>query len=212
MKRYHRKPTNMTNDIYSFDLNSDIYSRSNNEQNDPIYSNSRTSTINTNQNHKHKSINNCNTNICNRQSINQIDDEPDINIRNDNIQLTSTNYKPNQALMNLTGFDELTPFMGDGKSKSVSSMHDNSFNDYNEEGNNNINESSYRQMLIKQMTDSVFQQSHAMFGDYENSNKSSRRNPENQYDVDNTYTPSKAPSLYLQKQSKRIFRDSGNLK
>ena len=139
-------------------------------------------------------------------------DNPIINEQTDNIHLTSENYRPNQALIDITGFNDIAAFINNNdKSHSMNAKHDNSFDDYNEEGKNNINESSYRQMLIKQMTDSVFQQSRSMFGDMKQSSKSSvHRTAENQYDVDNTYTPSKAPSLYLQKQSKRIFRDSNN--
>lgn len=182
MKRYHNR-TNNSKTIFDEDI------ENNNSQTN--YSN-------------YYQPNNYNNNQTN------YNDNPIINEQTDNIHLTSENFKPNQALIDITGFNDIAAFINstNDKSHTMKNKHDNTFDDYNEDGKNNINESSYRQLLIKQMTDSVFQQSQSMFGDMKQTSKSSRRNPENQYDVDSTYTPSKAPSLYLQKQSKRIFKDS----
>lgn len=126
---------------------------------------------------------------------------PIISSANDSIHLTSENYKPNQTLIDITGFSNLSPFMGNDKSHSLDSIHDNAYSDYNETGQNNINDSDYRKRLIKQMQDSVFQQSQSMFGSIERANKN------NQYQVDSHYTPSNASAVYLQRQSKQMFNN-----
>ena len=129
--------------------------------------------------------------------------EPIISNTNDSIHLTGENFKPNQSLIDITGFNDLAPFVGNNKSYTLNVADDNTYSDYNETGSNNINDSEYRRRLIKQMQDSLFQQSQSMFGNMEKAHSNDKNN---QYDVESTYTPSRAPSLYLQKQSKRIFR------
>ena len=127
-------------------------------------------------------------------------EQPFISTSNDSIHLTSENYKPNQALIDITGFSNLSPFINTSdKSHSLDSLHDNAYSDYNETGQNNINDSDYRRRLIKQMQDSVFQQSRSMFGTIERTTKN------NQYQVDSHYTPSNASAAYLQRQSKQMF-------
>lgn len=147
-------------------------------------------------------------------------DTPVINQYSDSITLTNENFKPNKTLINLSGFDELAPFVGTDKSYTLNSTTDNRYNDYNEGGPNNINESDYRQRLIRQMQQSVFQQSESMFGRSERvaqPRQSSRRGGNGNsdliipnYDVANTYTPSNVQSIYLQQQSKKLFKNIEN--
>ena len=144
-------------------------------------------------------------------------DTPVINEYSDSITLTNDNYKPNKALINISGFDNLSPFIGTDKSHTINTSTDNSYNDYNEGGPNNINDSDYRHRLIRQMQQSVFQQSESMFGRTERvaqprsaAAATSKRDhfitiPK--YDVADTYTPSNAQSVYLQKQSKKLFKN-----
>lgn len=139
--------------------------------------------------------------------------DPVINNQSDSIYLNSSNYNPNQSLIELTGFNDLKPFVKAPKksSKSIDSIRDNTFNDYNENGSNSINDSNYRQKLIKQMTDSVMQQTESMFGHSEKLTKSqtTRENPNMpEYTLDPSFHHSTAQPLYLQEQSKRIFRNN----
>ena len=149
------------------------------------------------QNHKHYMMN-----------TNQ-NETPEINFYSDSITLTSENYKPNKALIDITGFDSLSPFVSTDKSHTLNNSHDNTYNDYNEGGPNNINDSDYRRRLIKQMQQSVFQQSESMFGNTEKTSQQ-RRDPSKEYDVSNTYTPSNAQSVYLQHQTKNLFKNIDN--
>jgi len=136
--------------------------------------------------------------------------EPIINFQNDNIVLTNDNYKPNEALMDMLGFNELAPFI-ESKSKgkkTIDKLHNNNYNDYNESGFNDINGGDYRQRLIKQMQDSMFKQSNAMFGSTEHF----KANEEPDYnDIQNTsYQSSNAQAVYLQRQSKKLFKNMNN--
>ena len=137
----------------------------------------------------------------------QRNNEPYINEQNDNIVITGDNYKPNSTLMKISGFNELAPFIeanSKGK-KTIDNVHDNNYNDYNEIGPNDINGGNYRQLLIKQMQESVFKQSNAMFGSngYFKSNETPDYN-----NVQNTsFKSSNAQAVYLQRQSKKLFKN-----
>ena len=150
----------------------------------------------------------------NQQHHSIYNDEPIISSQNDTITLTGDNYRPNATLIGISGFDSLSPFMSSSEhSKTLDTTSDNRYNDYNEGGPNDINGGDYRQRLIRQMQQSMFKQSDAMFGASEHvsqskSHGSSIQVP--QYDVDNNYTPSNAQSVYLQKQSKNLFKNINN--
>ena len=134
--------------------------------------------------------------------------EPTINNQSESINMTNTNYTPASSFIHLTGFDDMSTFItapDNTKTSSLYSLHDNSFNDYNENGPNDINNSSYRQKLIKQMQQSLFEQSNSMFAQSEHINPNCQLN-EHTYDTDGPYRPSNAPSKYLQQQTKPIFK------
>lgn len=131
-----------------------------------------------------------------------------INPNSESINMTNTNYTPASSFIHLTGFDDMNTFItapDNVKTSTVNSLHDNSFNDYNENGPNDINNSSYRQKLIKQMQQSLFNQSNSMFAQTEHINPN-RQLTEHTYDADGPYRPSHAPSKYLQQQTKPIFK------
>ena len=151
-------------------------------------------------NHKHnKSI---------HQSSQFAHDTPIITPQSDSITLTSTNYNPTQTLINLTGFDNLTPFLTQSQTMndSLSSSHDNSYSDYNENGTNDINGGNYRQLLIQQMQQNLFKQTNEMFGNSELTTLNQKPN-EHMFDVSSNYQPSKAPANYVKHQAKGIFKN-----
>ena len=127
----------------------------------------------------------------------------------DSLNIQNTNCTMAQSFINMSGFDDLSPFITQSHDPrtAVSSMRDNNFNDYNETGPNNINDSDYRQRMIRQMQRSVFEQSNAMFAHSEKVATPSRPINENTYDASGSYSPSAAPSLYLQQQSKSLFKN-----
>lgn len=132
---------------------------------------------------------------------------PYINEQNENIIITGDNYKPNATLMGILGFNELAPFIesnSKGK-KTIDSIHDNNYNDYNESGPNDINNGDYRQRLIKQMQDSMFKQSNAMFGTSEHFR--SDETPDYNNAQNTVYSSSNAQAVYLQRQSKKLFKN-----
>ena len=139
---------------------------------------------------------------------------PDIFVdpHSDSLNLQTANYSAAQSFINISGFDDISPFITQptNAQSSVSSLHDNNFNDYNELGPNNINDSDYRQRMIRQMQRSVFEQSNAMFGHSEKANTSTHPITESTYDASGSYSPSAAPSLYLQQQSKSLFKNIDN--
>ena len=148
-----------------------------------------------------------------RSAIYLQDSEPIINNQNDSIYLNTNNYNPNQSLIDVLGFKDIQTFVqqSNNPGQTMNNLKDNSFNDFNETGDNNINNSDYRQRMIRQMMADTIQQTESMFGKSEKLNKNNvnRENPNMpEYSMDSSYTPSKAPSKYLQQQSKRIFRDN----
>ena len=128
------------------------------------------------------------------------------NSNNDTLTLDRNEYNPGQAMIEMTGFDDLTPFITQPKSsqKSLSSIHDNNFNDYNEEGYNDINGSDYRQRMIKQSIREMFEQTNSMFGNSEKVH-SNQKMSDSSYDANGSFTPSHAQASYLQKQSRSLF-------
>ena len=127
--------------------------------------------------------------------------------------MQTANYASAQSYINMSGFDDISSFISQptNKQSAVSSQQDNNYNDYNEEGPNNINDSNYRRQMIRQMQRSVFEQSNAMFGRCEKVTTPSRSITENTYDASGSYSPSSAPSLYLQQQSKSLFKNIDNM-
>ena len=130
----------------------------------------------------------------------------------DSLNMQTANYTAAHSFIKMSGFDDISPFITQPSSSQsdVSSLRDNNFNDYNEQGPNNINDSDYRQRMIRQMQQSVFEQSNAMFGHSEKTNTSTHPITESTYDASGTYSPSAAPSLYLQQQSKSLFKSINN--
>lgn len=124
---------------------------------------------------------------------------------NDTITITPKTYTPSQAYMNLTGFDDISPFISKKSTHTLNSVHDNTFEDYNEEAPNDINNSSYRQQMIKRMQQSVFDTSNAMFSQSERITVNNQNG--STYDASGSYSPSKAPSRYLQQQTASLFKD-----
>ena len=135
-------------------------------------------------------------------------DTPIITPQSDSITLTATNYNPTQTLINLTGFDNLTPFLKQSQTinDSLSSSHDNSYSDYNENGTNDINGGNYRQLLIQQMKQKLLKQTNEMFRNSELTSLNQKPN-EHMFDVSSNYQPSTAPGNYVKQQAKGIFKN-----
>lgn len=135
-------------------------------------------------------------------------DTPIIDPQSDSITLTTMNYNPTQTLINLTGFDNLSPFLTQLQTAndSLSSSHDNSYSDYNENGTNDINGGKYRQLLVQQLQDDLFKQTNEMFGNSELTTLNQKPN-EHMFDVSSSYQPSRAPGDYVKQQAKSIFKN-----
>lgn len=135
-------------------------------------------------------------------------DTPIINPQSDSITLTAMNYNPTQTLINLTGFGNLSPFLTQSQTTndSLSSSHDNSYSDYNENGTNDINGGKYRQLLVQQLQDDLFKQTNEMFGNSELTTLNQKPN-EHMFDVSTSYQPSRAPGDYVKQQAKSIFKN-----